>query len=193
MAGATDVSVERPVIETERLLLRPYENRDFDDLVAMRGRPDVMRYLYEEVQDREEVRRVLARHTGMHSLRHEGDSLVLAVELKGSGRVIGDVVLMWLSEEHRQAEVGFIFNPDYHGRGYALEAAREMLRLGFEQVGFHRVLGRCDARNTPSARLMERLGMRREAHLVENEWFKGEWGSEFVYAILDREWDHTGS
>ena len=191
MGVPADVSVERPVIETERLILRPYKDGDLDDLADMRRRPDVMRYLYEEVQDREAVGRVLARRTGMHSLRREGDSLVLATELKGAGRVIGDVSMRWVSEKHRQGDTGFIFNPDYQGMGYAYEAARVMLRLGFERVGFHRIEGRCDARNTASARLMERLGMRREAHLVENEWFKGDWGSELVYAMLDREWDQT--
>jgi len=187
------VTVERPVIATERLLLRPYEERDLDDLAEIRGHADVTRYLYEEPQDREEVRRVLARRTRMHSLRREGDGLVLAVVLKGTGKVIGDVSLRWTSEAHRQAEIGFVFNPDYHGKGYAYEAARELLRLGFEQAGFHRIEGRCDARNGASARLMERLGMRREAHLVENEWFKGEWGSELIYAMLDREWDQAHS
>lgn len=187
------MSVQRPRIETDRLILRPYEDRDFADLAAMRERPDVMRYLYEEVQDREEVRRVLARRTQLHSLQREGDGLVLAVELKDGGRVIGDVSMRWASEEHQQGDIGFIFHPDFHGKGYAREAAREMLRLGFEQVGFHRIEGRCDARNTASARLMERLGIRREANLIENEWFKGDWGSELVYAILDREWDHTNS
>lgn len=66
-----------------------------------------------------------------------------------------------------------------------------MLRIGFEGFGLHRIVGHCDARNTASAQLMERLGMRREAHFVENEWFKGEWGSEYVYAILHYEWDQT--
>jgi len=52
----------------------------------------------------------------------------------------------------------------------------------------HRIIGRCDARNTASARLMGRLGMRREAHFRENEWFKDEWGDELIYAMLDGEW-----
>lgn len=183
------MTIVAPVIDTERLQLRPYTKGDLDDLADIRRRPDVMRYLYEDVQGREEVAEVLERRaTDQTALRREGDALVLAVELREVSRVIGDVSMRWVSEEHRQGDIGFIFHPDYHGRGYAYEASREMLRLGFEEAGFHRIEGRCDARNDASARLMERLGMRREAHLVENEWFKGEWGSEFVYAILDREW-----
>jgi RimJ/RimL family protein N-acetyltransferase len=178
-----------PVIDTARLLLRPYTMADLDDLADIRRRPEVMRYLYQDVQGRDEVAEVLHRRaTTQTALRSEGDGLVLAAELREAGRVIGDVSMRWVSETHRQGEIGFTFHPDYHGKGYASEAARAMLRLGFEEAGFHRVEGRCDARNDASARLMERLGMRREAHLVENEWFKGEWGSELVYAILDREW-----
>jgi RimJ/RimL family protein N-acetyltransferase len=146
---------------------------------------------YWEPQSPEEIAEGHGRRTRMHSLAREGDGLVLAAELRETGTVIGDVSLQWVSEPHRQAEIGFVFHPDYHGKGYAFEAAREMLRLGFEEADFHRIEGRCDARNTASARLLERLGMRREAHLVENEWFKGEWGSELIYAILHREWRAT--
>jgi RimJ/RimL family protein N-acetyltransferase len=84
-----------------------------------------------------------------------------------------------------------VFHPEHQGRGYATEASRRLLRIAFEDVGLHRVVGRLEARNTPSARVLEKLGMRREAHLVENEWVKGEWQSEVVLAILDREWRET--
>jgi RimJ/RimL family protein N-acetyltransferase len=102
--------------------------------------------------------------------------------------LIGDFTLWLESSEHRRGEIGFLVHPDHQGRGHAIEASRELLRLGFEDLGLHRVIGTLEARNGPSARVLERLGMRREAHLVENEWVKGEWQSEVVYAILDREW-----
>jgi len=175
-------------IETERLLLRPCEPRDLDVMADIRGRPDVVRYLYWNVQTREEVAEALAKRMTMTALETEGDGMVLAVELKETGAMIGDVVLQWLSEEHRQGETGFVVHPDFQGKGYAFEAAREMLRLGFDEFGLHRIIGRCDARNTASGRLMERLGMRQEAHFRENERFKGEWGDELIYAMLDREW-----
>lgn len=184
------ISVTSP-IRTERLVLRPYTETDLDALADIRSRPDVMRYLYEEVQDRDEVAEALERRMQRTSLVREGDGLVLAVELPAVARVIGDVSLRWVSETNGQGDIGFIFHPDHQGRGYASESAREMLRIGFEALGLHRIVGHCDARNTASSKLMERLGMRREAHFVENEWFKGEWGSEYVYAILHHEWDQT--
>lgn len=79
-------------------------------------------------------------------------------------------------------------NPDYSGHGYATEAAQAMLALGFTELGLHRIYGRCDARNDASSKLMVRLDMRREAHFRHNEIFKGEWGDEFVYAMLQSEW-----
>lgn len=175
-------------IATDRLLLRPYTAADLDDLFAMHSREDVVRYLYWDVRDRDQVAAMLERRMTMTALETEGDALVLAVELKAARRVIGDVLLHWLSDEHRQGEIGFIFHPTVHGQGYASEAAREMLRLGFEVLALHRIAGRCEAGNVRSARLMERLGMRQEAHLRENEFVKGKWDDELVFAILDREW-----
>ena len=77
---------------------------------------------------------------------------------------------------------------DHAGRGYATEAARPLLAVAFDVLRLHRVIGRVEARNVGSARVLEKLGMRREAHFVENEFVKDEWQSELVYAILDREW-----
>ncbi|MDX6503720.1 MAG: hypothetical protein QOE29_845 [Gaiellaceae bacterium] len=103
-------------------------------------------------------------------------------------RSSSDCGLTLVSEQHRLGEIGFVLHPDHQGHGYATEAARELLWIAFEGLRLHRVIGRCEARNDGSARVLERLGMRREAHLVENEWVKDEWQSELVYALLDREW-----
>lgn len=81
-----------------------------------------------------------------------------------------------------------MFHPDHHGHGYAAEAGRVVLRLAFEDLKLHRVMGRTEARNIAAARVTQKLGMRQEAHLIENERVKDEWQSELVYAILDREW-----
>lgn len=178
-------------IETDRLVLRPFADADLDYLVDVLGRLDVVRYLYWNVHTRDEAAELLARRKELTSLEKPGDRVVLAAVLKATGTIVGDVILGWEDNEHCQGEVGFIFHPDFHGKGYASEAAREMLRLGFEIVGLHRIIGRCDARNVASVKLMERCGMRREAHFIENEWVKGEWGSELVYAMLEREWDQA--
>jgi RimJ/RimL family protein N-acetyltransferase len=175
-------------LETERLVLRPFEERDHEALYAMHSDVEVVRYLYNEPRDRDQARELLARKIVGSEWREEGDWLSAAVVLRESGEVVGDVGLHWASNEHRTAEIGFIFAPGQQGRGYATEAARAVLRLAFEGFGLHRVIGRAEARNVASTRVLEKLGMRREAHHVANEWVKGEWQSEVVYALLDREW-----
>jgi RimJ/RimL family protein N-acetyltransferase len=121
-------------------------------------------------------------------LEAEGEALFLGVELNATGELIGDVLLAWTSAEHRCGEIGYVFHPAYAGHGYATEAAHRVLHLAFDDLGLHRVTARLDAENQSSARLVARLGMRQEAHLVQNEWFKGRWSDELDFAILEDEW-----
>jgi len=177
-------------LRTSRLILRPYRQDDLGAVYDIQSRPEVTRYLLFDVRNLGQVRIALEERIQAGKPGYDGDRLILAlaVVLPETGAVIGDVVLFRESREHRQGELGYIFHPDYGGRGYATEAARTMLRLGFEHYGLHRIIGRIDARNTPSARVLERLGMRREAHFVQNEFIKGEWTDEVVYAMLEGEW-----
>jgi RimJ/RimL family protein N-acetyltransferase len=175
-------------IETARLLLRPFTPDDFDDLLDIQSRPDVARYLYWRPREPEEVEQSLAAKMAMTALEDDGDGISLAATLRSTGELVGDASLRWVSREHRQGEIGFIVHPDHQGRRFATEMAVAMLGLGFDGLDLHRIVGRCDARNAASARVMERLGMRREAHLVENELIKGEWTDELVYAMLQTEW-----
>jgi RimJ/RimL family protein N-acetyltransferase len=175
-------------IRTERLLLRPFTEGDLDALRAYQSREDVTRFLYWNARTEAEVREALARKIAATSIHAEGDFLAVAAELAATGEMVGDVVLGLISEEHRTGEIGFIVHPDHQGHGYATEASRAVLRVAFEDLRLHRVIARAEARNVASARALEKLGMRREAHLVDNEFVKGEWQSELVYAILDREW-----
>lgn len=175
-------------LRTERLLLRPMSDDDFDDLYAFQSDPDVTRYVLYDARSRDDMRAALAAKKRDTALLRDGDALSLAVTVPPEPTVIGEVNLFLRSVANRMAEIGYVFHPAYHGHGYAREAAREMLRVGFEDLRMHRMTAVCDARNTASWRLMEKLGMRREAHFVENEFLKGEWTDELVYAMLDREW-----
>jgi RimJ/RimL family protein N-acetyltransferase len=175
-------------LESGRLRLRPFEDADLRALHAIHSDAGVARWLYNEPRTLAETRALLARKIHGSSLRAGGDWLGAAAELRTTGELVADVSLLWASEAHRQGELGFLVHPAHQGLGYATEAAHAMLGYAFGELGLHRVVGRLEARNTASARVLEKLGMRREAHLVENEWVKGEWQSELVYAILAREW-----
>jgi RimJ/RimL family protein N-acetyltransferase len=175
-------------IETSRLTLRPFVDHDFEAFHAMRSDEEVARYLYQEPLSQEESRDLLSRKIAGSSWANEGDWLSVAAVERESGLTVGDVGLCWVSERDRTAEIGFTFDPRHQGKGFATEAARALLDWSFGTAGLHRVIGRLEARNSASARVLEKLGMRLEAHLVENEWVKDEWQSELDYAILDREW-----
>jgi RimJ/RimL family protein N-acetyltransferase len=175
-------------IRTERLLLRPLTAGDADAMLAYRGRLDVSRYVPFEPMSRDDI---LERITGQWSrteLTDEGQSLTLGAEVAETGELAGDVVLFWHSREHAGGELGYVLNPALGGRGYATEAASVMLRLGFEDLGLHRIVARIDEDNEPSVRLARRLGMRQEARLVHNEFFKGRWSNEVDFAMLADEW-----
>jgi RimJ/RimL family protein N-acetyltransferase len=173
---------------TERLVLRPFTRGDVDAVHAYRRREDVARYLFDVPLSREECALAIQQRIGQVTLEAEGDKVVLAVDLATNGALIGEVSLIWRSVDARQGEVGWIFDPEYQGQGYATEAANAMLDLGFGPGDMHRISARCDVRNEASWRLMERIGMRREAHFREHAIFKSQWDEEFVYAILWREW-----
>ncbi|HEX6358596.1 GNAT family protein [Actinophytocola sp.] len=175
-------------IATERLLLRPFTMDDLDDVWAYQRLPQVAQYMLWAARDREESRVSLEQMVSENGLTDDGDYLTLAVSVTGTSTVIGHVELGLVSLENLQGEIGYVFHPDSHGKGFATEATRQMLRLGFEEMGLHRITGRCSAQNTASAKLMTRLGMRQEAHFVDCRRVDGEWREELVFAILRREW-----
>ena len=175
-------------LRTPRLTLRPYQPGDLGALHDLFGREDVCRYLMWEPMDIEQARALLERRVRQTQIEAESQAILLAAEDAESGRVIGEFMLSLTSAKSRQGEIGWSLHPDVQGRGLATEGAREMLRLGFEALGLHRIVAECDPRNQASLRVMERLGMRREAHFVENEFLKGEWIGEIVCAMLETEW-----
>ena len=158
---------------------------DLDALHAIQSDEAVARWLYNEPRTPEETRELLAHKVTGDALHKEGGVAERRRRCQASDELVADVSLYWASEAHRQGELGFIVHPSHQGRGYATEASRPLLDFAFGPLGLHRVIGRLERRETRwSAPVLEKLGMRREAHLVENEWVKGEWQSELVYAIL---------
>lgn len=175
-------------IETERLRLRPFSRGDVDAVFAYRQRPDVARYLMDEPMTRETCTEAVQFRVSQFAFSAESDKIFLAVERRDDGVMLGEVSLVLRDRPARQAELGYIFNPDVHGAGYATEAAGRLLELGFEGAGLHRIFARCAAANARSWRLMERLGMRREAEFREHALVKGGWDHELIYALLEEEW-----
>ena len=137
--------------------------------------------------DLDQARAKLEQRVQQTHIETDGDPLVLLAEVS-DGRAVGEFMLRLKSLESRQGEIGWSLHPDAQGRGFATEGAGEMFRIGFDELGLHRIVAGCNSRNTASLRVMERLGMRREAEFVDSEYFKGEWASEIVCAMLESEW-----
>ena len=155
----------------------------------MHTREEVTRYLYWDVMTEDELRDTLDRKLRRVTIDKEGDALNPAAVLRETGELVGDGALFYKSEEHRTGEVGFILKPEFNGRGLR---DRDRGRAAAGRLRGHAASTASSAaatRATPGrAQVMERLGMRREAHLVQNEWVKGEWCDELDYALLADEW-----
>jgi RimJ/RimL family protein N-acetyltransferase len=180
-------------IETDRLTVRRYLETDYVDLVKLQSSPDVTRFLLYDPKTPEQVRDSLAGRLADVAMDADGQALTAAVILRATGQHVGEVTLFVHNAEQRTGELGFVFHPEFHGRGFAAEASVELLRVGFEELGMHRIIGRLDHRNTGSATLLRRLGLRQEAHFVRNEFLKGEWTDELVFAMLADEWAARGN
>ena len=173
--------------ETPRLRARPFGPADVEEFVAYRADPDVARYQSWSDYTLEDGRALVAQMEAIQP-GQPGQWYQFALEGRADAALVGDLALQVDQAEPRQAEVGFTLAPAHQGKGYGTEALRALLGYAFGTLELHRVVAVTDALNEPAAALLERVGMRREAHFVENVFFKGAWGSELLFAMLDREW-----
>ena len=176
-------------LETNRLILRPIALGDVDDFLEYHSNPDVVRYIPWPVRDREMVVEWLERMLGLvkSDLQEDGDFILLSWELKSTGKVIGQSNLKLDSKEDKRAEFGYVTHQGFQRQGYALEASQAVLDFAFTNFDIHRVIANIDADNPASALLAEKLGMRREGHFLQSEWFKEHWCDMFLYAKLKSE------
>jgi RimJ/RimL family protein N-acetyltransferase len=175
-------------IETERLLLRKYEDRDLADIVEYSSAADFWLARNLDWEPTEEG--VKAYYESRRDLYPESypEWLDLVIELKAEGKVVGNVGIGVADREQGHASVGWLLGCHYRGQGIATEAVRSLVTFGFESMGLHRIYARTGSRNIRSWRLMERIGMRREAHFRRSHKVEGEWDDEFIYATLADEW-----
>jgi aminoglycoside 6'-N-acetyltransferase len=176
------------VLVTQRLTIRRFRPEDAAAFAAYRSDPEIARYQgwttpFTLVQARRFIAELAASHPDT-----PGGWFQFAVTESVSGELLGDVAAGTDGDDPRLAEVGFTFARAHQGRGYATEALTAVLDHLLRGRGKHRVSATCDARNAASVALLERVGMRREAHHLQNAWWHGEWTDEYVYAVLADEW-----
>ena len=182
-------SLELP-LTTDRLRLRSYRETDAEAHLPIYSREDVSRFLLQDPWTAKVAETEIAKRLPRTGLETESRTLALVIEtadgiysLEGS-RVIGDIAL-WLEDgSDEKAEIGWILDPAASGHGFATEAAIAVLNVAFDHYGLHRVFAQMDSRNTASAKLARRIGMREEAHLRKDWWSKGEWTDTLIFGML---------
>jgi len=178
------------LFETERLVVREFVAADVEPFSCYRALEEVAAFqgwsdyshrdglaLFERMQE-----------VGFGTAGHWFQAAVVPRE---GGPLLGDLALHFVDEQ--QVEIGFTLAPRFQRRGHGTEAVTGCLTFLFDQLGKHRVSATTDVDNHAAWRLLERVGFRREAHFVDSIWFKGAWGSEYLYAILAREWASRGA
>jgi RimJ/RimL family protein N-acetyltransferase len=179
-------------LHSQRLTLRRLQPGDAEAILAYRSLPQVARYQSWEAYTLEEAEALIA---DQHRIvpNTPGTWLQLAFILRDtdqligtSGTLIGDCGIHFFEED--QAEIGFTLSPTFQGRGLATEAIGRVLDCLFCTLHKHRVIGMTDLRNEPAIKLFRRLGFREEGRLIEHAMYKGEWVSEYLFAMLGREW-----
>lgn len=169
-------------LHTDRLTLRPAEPRDATAFVDAWASEEWSSLLLSRPMNRAEVVEMVRRRTAAD------DGAFVSLVLEHDGTVVGDSLLHLQGTGLSEGEIGWTILPQHGGRGFATEAARAVLRLGFEHYGLRRIVANLDARNDRSAALCERLGMRRESHRIGDFWSKGAWTDSYEYALLAEEW-----
>ncbi len=174
-------------LETERLILREFEESDLQAIQEYASAPEVVRYMGWGPNTEKDTREFLQRAFDQRQKQPRSD-YGLAVVLKAENRLIGSGGI-YINPDHKEAELGYCFNRRFWGQGYATEAAKAFTAFGFEKLGLHRVYATCDPANVASVRVMQKIGMQREGHLREHRWIREKWRDSYLYAILEQEWD----
>jgi [ribosomal protein S5]-alanine N-acetyltransferase len=173
-------------LETPRLRLRPVAETDAGDLFAIFSDPVVMRYWSTPTWTRpEQATEMVEREAAGLAA---GASVRLAIIRADDGAVVGTLSLFALDEQSRRAEIGFALASSAWGQGYAQEAARALIRHAFGVMRLNRLEADIDPRNEGSARVLERLGFRREGLLRERWMVAGEVSDSALYGLLSRDW-----
>ena len=172
-------------IETERLWLRRFAEWDIPNLLDFLADPSVAKAVPEIEPTEAGARQYVARQAALEPFE-EDQCFDLALEREADGKVIG--LLTLVRRDSYRAEIGWALGVEHRGRGYATEAATALMIYGFTTLGLHRIQAGTRAANAASRRVMERLGMRREAHMREVECQDGAWQDAVIYAALADEW-----
>ena len=174
-------------IATDRLVLREFVPDDWPAVLAYQRDPRYLRFYpwtYRTETDVQDFVQMFVDQQAEQPRR----KFQLAITLPDDERLIGNCGIRRKPEQDWEADIGYELAPEHWGRGYATEAALAVVSFGFRELELHRISSWCIADNSASARVLEKVGLRPEGRLRENEYFKGRWWDTLLYGVLESEW-----
>ncbi|HET8839900.1 MAG TPA: GNAT family protein [Ktedonobacteraceae bacterium] len=175
------------ILRTRRLVLREFEEEDWQAILTYRSDPDYLRYYPWTQRTEPDVRAYVRQLLGQRE-EEPRTRFQLVITLASNGQLIGNAGIRMKEAQDREADIGYELDPGSWGCGYATEVADAFLTFGFRELGLHRIWAWCIAENTASAHVLEKVGMQQEGRLRENRWMKDRWWDTLLYAILVHEW-----
>lgn len=175
------------IIRTERLILRDFDEKDWQAVHRYASDPEVVRYMDWGPNTKMETKVFISRAIAYQKEKPRRN-YALAIILKAEDRLVGGCGLHVVNLDNREGWLGYCLNRYFWRQGYATETAKALLRFGFQQLGLHRIYATTDPANMASVHVLEKIGMQREGYLREHKLVKGRWRDSLLYAILEGEW-----
>jgi ribosomal-protein-alanine N-acetyltransferase len=173
-----------PNLETERLLLRRVDSNDIKEIFALRSNPETMKYIPRPLVKTDED--ALEHIAMIDSKIDSNEGINWAITLKDNPKLIGVIGHYRIKPENYRAELGYMLLPEYHGKGIVSEAVKEAVKYGFQVMKLNSLEAIIDPDNYASAKVLEKNGFVKEAHLKEYEFFEGRFLDTVIYSILNK-------
>ncbi|MCX6172018.1 MAG: GNAT family N-acetyltransferase [Flavobacterium sp.] len=171
-------------LETKRLFLRRIDENDVAEVLALRGNPQIMKYIPRPLAKTEED--ALAHIIMINEKIETNTGINWGITVKGNPKIIGIIGHYRIQPENHRAEIGYMSLPEYNGKGYITEAIKVVVEYGFEQMNLHSIEAIIDPENIASERVLQKNGFIKEAHILENELWEGKFWDTVIYSLLKR-------
>ncbi len=171
-------------LESSRLLLRQITPEDVNEVFALRSNAEIMKYIPRPLVTTNEE--ALEHIQMIQGKLEKNEGINWGITIKGNPKLIGIIGHYRMRWEHYRSEIGYMLLPEYHGQGITTEAIQLMINYGFNKMNMHSLEGIIDPANTASARVLEKNGFVKEAHLIENEFFDGRFLDTVIYSLVNK-------
>lgn len=173
-----------PILQTERLLLRQIINDDANEMFALRSNPDIMKYIPREMP--KTIDDAIKHIEFMQGLLESNECINWGICMKEDNKLIGNIGYFRMQPENHRAEIGYMLDTKFHGKGIMQEALTEIIKYGFETMKLHSIEGVTDPENYASWKLLEKNGFIREGHFKEDCYWQGKYLDSYVYSLLNK-------